>query len=224
MASRLVNLIPAGGYFRLSGSERRLLEFTLDLFGEPLSRFLFSGIGEETEAQVWLFSVSFAAGSGVACGREIRVEPDDIPGEPRVLPCRREPLVMLALLRLLLETLGPSASTLSYSQEQVLNLLGWEDNETTCSAIDQAVKRYARLSYSWGLSGEELTDRKLAFYNAESRFISGYSYYNAEEDGEDRRVANNAEFSSAFVEGLIHRTGFNVDWNRVSEITREVLS
>jgi hypothetical protein len=222
MASRLVKLVPAGEYFRLSGSERRLLVFALDLFGEPLSRFLLSGIGEETEAQLWLFSVSFDGGSGVPHGREIRVEPDDIPREPRVLPGRREPLVMLALLSLLLEAHG-SLSTLSYSQEQVLNLLGWEDGETARSDIDQTVKRYARLSYSWSLSGEELTDKKLSFYNAESRFISGYGFYNAEEDGEDRRVANNAEFSSAFVEGLTRRTGFNVDWNRVSEITRDIL-
>ena len=103
MASRLVKLIPGGGYFRLSGPERRLLEFALDLFGEPLSKFLLSGIGEEIEAQAWLFSVSFDDGSGVARAREIRVEPDDIPREPRVLPGRHEPLVMLALLRLLIE-------------------------------------------------------------------------------------------------------------------------
>src|ERR1700760_3760646 len=112
MASRLVRLIPTGRYFRLSRSERRLLEFALDLFGEPLSKFLLSGIGEEAEAQVWLFKVSFGAGSGAAHPREIRVEPDDIPGEPRVLPSRREPLVMLALLRLLIEAHG-SLSTLS---------------------------------------------------------------------------------------------------------------
>jgi hypothetical protein len=223
MASRLVKLVPAGGYFRLSGSERRLLEYALDLFGEPLSKFLLSGIGEEAEARVWLFSLSFDDGSGADLGREIRVEPDDIPREPRVLPGGREPLVMLALLRLLIEARG-SLSTLSYSQEQVLTLLGWEDNETTRSAIDQAVRRYARLSYSWSLSREELTDRKLSFYDAESRFISGYGYYNAEEDGKDRRMANTAEFSSVFVEGLIRRTGFNVDWNRIAEITRHVLS
>lgn len=222
MASRLVRLIPGGGYFRLSGSERRLLEFALDLFGEPLSRFLLSGIGEEAEMQVWLFRVSFNNESEVACCREIRVEPDDIPREPRVLPCQREPLVMLALLHLLIEAHG-SLSTLSYSQEQVLNLLGWGDDETTRSDIDQAVRRYARLSYSWGLSKEELTERKLSFYDAESRFISGYGYYNAEADGENRRIANNAEFSSVFVEGLIRRTGFNVDWKRVSEITRDIL-
>jgi hypothetical protein len=102
--------------------------------------------------------------------------------------------------------------------------LGWEDTAATRSAIDRAVKRYARLSYSWGLGAEELAERKLSFYDAEGRFVSGYGHYNAEEDGEYKRVANNVDFSSVFVEGLTRRTIFNVDWNRVSEITREVLS
>lgn len=224
MDSRLVNLVPAGGYFRLSGSERRLLEFALDLFDEHLSRFLLSGTGEETKAQVWLFTVSFVNTQGVTLRREIRVEPDDIPDEPRVLPGRREPLVLLALLRLLIEAPMPSFSTMSYSQEQVLYLLGWDDDEASRSAIDEAVTRYARLSYSWRLSGDELAEKKLSFYEAQSRFVSGYGYYNAEEDGEYKRLANNIEFSSVFVEGLTKRTAFGVDWSRVSEITRDVLS
>lgn len=222
MASRLVNLIPAGGYFRLSGSERRLLEYALDLFGESLCKFVLSGIGEEAEASVWLFRVSFDDGSGVIRSREIRVEPDDIPREPRVLPGRREPLVILALLRLLIEPHGPSSSTLSYSQEQVLNLLGWKDDETARSSIDQAVKRYARLAYRWVLGGEELVERKLSFYEAEARFVSGYGFYGAEEGGEHRRVANRVDFASEFIEELIRRALFGVDWNRVSGISREV--
>lgn len=222
MDSRLVKLVPAGGYFRLSGSERRLLEFALDLFGEPLSRFLLSGTGEETEAKMWLFTVSFDGGKDAARSREIRVEPDDIPDEPHILPGGREPLVILALLRLLIGTQRPSSYTLSYSQEQVLDLLGWKDDETARATIDQAVKRYAKLSYSWRLSGEELAERKLSFYDAEGRFVSGYGYYNAEVDGEYKRVENSINFSSVFVEGLTRRSGFGVDWNRVSEIARDV--
>lgn len=224
MDSRLVKLVPAGGYFLLSDSEHQLLEFALDLFGESLSRVLLSGIGEETEAQVWLFTVSFAHGQSAARDREIRVEPDDILGEPRILPGRREPLVILALLRLLIEDHKISTYTLSYSQEHVLNLLGWEDAAASRSAIDRAVKRYASLSYSWGLSRDELAERKLTFYDAQGRFISGYGHYSAEEDGEYKRVANNVDFSSVFVEGLTSRTGFGIDWNRVIEITREAVS
>jgi len=223
MASHLVRLIPGGRYFRLSGSERRLLEFALDLFGEPLSKFLLSGIGEEIEAQVWLFGVSFDDGSGVARAREIRVEPDDIPREPRVLPGRREPLIMLALLRLLIETHGPSSS-LSYSQEQVLNLLGWENDETPRSAIDQAVKRYARLAYRWGLSPEELVDRRLSFYDSEARFVTGYRHYGTGEGEEYKSVAKNVDFASEFVDELTRRKLFNVDWNGVSRIIRRAVN
>ena len=219
----LENIRSGGGALVPSDSERILLEFALDLFGEPLSQFILSGTGEETEAQAWLFTVSFTDKQGTTRSREIRVEPDDIPDELCVLPSQREPMVILALLRLLIEAHSPPSYTLSYSQEQILNLLGWEDTEAARSAIDRAVERYARLSYSWRLGDEELAERRLSFYNAEGRFVSGYGFYNAEQDGEDARVANNVDFSSVFVEGLTRRTSFDVDWNKVSEITRDVL-
>jgi len=223
MDSRLVKLVPAGGYFLLSVAERRLLEFALDLFGEQLSQFLLSGTGEVAEARVWHFTVTFADERGAVRSREIRVEPDDIPDDPQILPCLRDPLVILTLLRLLIEDPVRSSSSLSYQQEQVLNLLRWEDTAETRSAIDRAVKRYTRLSYSWGLGGEELAERRLSFYDAEGRFVSGYGHYDAEEGGEYKRVANTVDFPSVFVEGLTRRAIFGVDWNRVSEITREVL-
>jgi len=224
MGSRLVRLIPAGGYFLLSGRERRLLKFALDVFGEPLSQFLLSGLGEEAEARVWLFTVTLTDERGTARSRRIRVEPDDIPGTPCMLPRRREPLVMLALLRLLIGSRRRSSPALSYGQEEALRLLGWEDTEESRSAIDEAVKRYARLSYSWGLSGEELGERRLSFYDAEARFVSGYGFYDEEEDGEYKRVANRADFASEFIEELMRRTIFNLDWNKVSGITREAES
>src|SRR5256885_702486 len=37
MDSRLVRLVPAGDYFLLSGPERRLLKFALDLLGEEVA-------------------------------------------------------------------------------------------------------------------------------------------------------------------------------------------
>ena len=216
-----MRLVPAGGYFLLSGPERRLLKFALDLLGEPLSQFLLSSLGEEAEARVWLFTVTFTDERGAGRSRRIKVEPDDIPGTPCVLPRRREPLVMLVFLRLLIESRRPSSSVLSYEQEEVLSLLGWEDTAESRSAIDQSVKRYARLSYSWGLSGEELAYRKLSFYDAEARFVSGYGFYDSEEDGEYKRVANRVDFASEFVEELMGRTIFNLDWNKVIGITRE---
>lgn len=154
MDSHLRSLIRSeGGALRLSARERALLEFTLATFGEPLSEFMLAGLAEEAEARSWLFTVRFDDERAVARRREIKVEPDERPDVVTLLPRRREPLVMLALLRLLSKEAWPSSPKLSYAQEEVLHLLGWEDSVDARSAIDGAVERYARLSYKWGLSG-----------------------------------------------------------------------
>jgi hypothetical protein len=225
MDSHLIRLIRGeGGALSLSERERALLEFALDTFGEPLSQLILAGLGEEAEARSWLFTVTFEDERGAARRREIKLEPDERPDVVTLLPRGREPLVILALLRLLIEDPQRSSSTLSYKQEGVLDLLGWEDTADVRSAIDGAVERYAGLSYSWGLSGEELAERSLSFYDAEGRFVSGYGHYNAEESGGYKRVADTVAFSSVFVEGLMRRTLFNVDWNSVRELSRDVLS
>lgn len=224
MDSPLVNLVQGEGGVLLSARERMLLEYALDLFGDPLSQFLLSGIGEEAEERAWRFTVTFGDERGAAHSREISVEPDDFPHVINILPRRREPLVILALLHLLIEDHKLSSSSISYKLEKVLHLLGWEDTEETRLAIDEAVERYVRLSYRWGLNHKELTERKLSFYKGESRFISGYRRYEAEEGEEVIRMANKVEFCLEFVEGLTRRAIFNVDWNSATGLTREVLS
>jgi hypothetical protein len=220
MASRLESLVPAGRYFLLSRQERSLLRFALDRFGVPLSRFLLSGLGEEDEASLWLFTITFTDQSGVMRRREIKVEAEDYPDEPRLLPRRREPLVMLALLRLFMEDRVRSSSGLWYGQEQVLNLLGRDNTAESCASIDEAVKRYARLSYGWGLGRDELAEKRLSFYEAEARFITGYGSYDEEEGGELRRAARRVDFASEFVDELARRTLFGIDWNAVSDTSR----
>jgi hypothetical protein len=223
MDSYLVSLIRGeGGALSLSAGERMLLEFALDTFGEPLSQFILAGLGEEAEARSWLFTITFDDERGVGRRRKIKLEPDERPDVITLLPRQREPLVILALLCLLIEDPQRSSSTLSYKQEEVLHLLGWQNTVDACSAIDEAVERYARLSYSWGLSREELTERNLSFYDAEGRFVSSYGHYNGEESGAYKRVSDTVEFSSVFVEGLTRRTLFNVDWDGVSDVNRRV--
>lgn len=221
----LVSLIRGeGGVLSLSAGEKTLLEFALDTFGEPLSQLLLAGLSEEAPARSWLFTITFDDERGAALRREVKLEPDERPDVVTLLPRRREPLVILALLRLLIEVPQRSSSSLSYKQEQVLNLLEWEDTVDVRSIIYEVVERYARLSYSWGLSGEELAEKNLSFYEAEGRFVSGYSHYNVEENTEHKLMADTVEFSSVFVEGLMRRILFNVNWDGVSELSREILS
>jgi hypothetical protein len=198
-----------------------MLKFALETFGEPLSRFLLSGLGEEEENRVWLFTVMFADNKNVSYRREIRVEADDLPDVTTLLPRHREPLVMLALLWLLMNH-QPFSSSMFYEQEEVLDLLEWEDSSSSRLSTDETVERYANLSYRWALSKEELIEKDISQARGLSRFISGYGYREAEEikAGQMKRVSNRIDFSAEFVRELAGRSLFGVSWNHVTSLDR----
>src|SRR5436309_1958769 len=84
----------------LSRPERRLLRFALDTFGEPLSRFLLAGLGEEKVGRRWRFTITYVDDEGAKLKWRVQVityEPED---GSSCLPRGRDPLVLLALLRL----------------------------------------------------------------------------------------------------------------------------
>jgi hypothetical protein len=220
MDSRLVKLVPGERYFPLSGAEHRLLEFALDQFGEPLSQFLLAGLGEDSVVSGWVFTVTFTDGRGVRRSREVHVRADYRPDLAPSVPQHKEPLVALALLWLLVVDRKLPLSSLSYSQEEVLGLLGWEDTQELRLKIDEAVRRYFTLLYEWGLGEQELAESNLSFFHGEARFISGYGYQSAEEDGEVRHTANEINFDEEFVKELIGRSLFGIDWSSINSIKR----
>jgi hypothetical protein len=197
------------------------LKFALDVFGEPLSQFLLSGLGEEEEERTWLFKITFNDHKDVIRYRDIRVEADELPDLVTLLPRRREPLVILALLRLLMSR-KPFSSHMLYDQAEVLELLEWEDTPESRLSIDGAVERYADLSYRWSLSREELVEKNLSRGRGWSRFVSGYGYRDVEEEegGRMRRIGNRVDFAAEFIDELMSRSLFDVDWNNVSSFDR----
>ncbi len=207
----------------LSGRERSLIQFARNKFGGDLTRFLLSGLGEEAEARRWLFIITFTGGSGIDVNRRVYVEPDDLRPEIETsLPRRREPLVILALMKLLMRGRTSSARLL-YGQEEVLSILGWKDDEQARLVIDETPGRYFRLNYHWGLSRKELADRKLCSYRTQDRFISGHGYREAEgNEGRMIRTANYVEFNDLFVEELSNGSLFGVDWNQIRAFRRKV--
>jgi hypothetical protein len=202
---------------RLSGPERSLLQFSQDRFGEHLTRFLLSGLGEEHTERHRLFVISFAGDDGGLVGRRLHVEADDLmPETSTSLPRGRDPLVLLTLLRLLTRAGGKPPVSLFYEGKEVLSLLGWDDSAETRLAVDEAVDRYSCLSYRWALSRMEAAASKLTFHRSRERFISGYGLLDSEEEGErTERVSNRVDFSTAFIDGLERRTLFDVTWDNV---------
>jgi hypothetical protein len=217
--SYLLSLIRGEGG-ALSARERLLLKFALDVFGEPLSQLILAGLGEEAEARSWLFTVTFENARGATHRREIRLESDEHPGVVTLLPRRREPLVILALLRLLIADRQMASASLSYRQAEVLGLLEWKGAMKSRLILDQAVERYARLSYNWKLSDEELIEGGFAYFHGSARFISGYGHQNHREDRQIKRLVSWVEFNSNFVQGLLGRSLWGINWNSVTTLER----
>lgn len=221
MDSYLVRLVRGeGGTLWPSAQERLLLKFALDNFGEPLSQLLLAGLGEEEETHNWLFTVTFRDKQGAVRRREIRVETDAHLNVASLLPCGRQPLVILALLRLLIGDRKLSSANLSYEQEEVLSLLGWEDTVESRLTVDQSVERYDGLSYNWKLSNEELVNNFLSYYQGAARIVSGYGYQSLEDKGQIKRVSNEIDFNLRFVNRLIGHSLFDVNWNNINSLER----
>jgi hypothetical protein len=204
----------------LSGEERLLLGFALDRFGEPLTKFLLAGLGDEEAVSGRLFTVTVADTPGALSSRNIRVRADYRPDIARCLPRRKEPLVVLALLWLLMVGRRMSSFTLSYHQEEVLGLLGWEDTRASQLKIDEAVKRYISLYYEWSLGEQEMEENKLSSYEELARFISGRGCETIGEAGEVKRVSSYVEFGEVFVREMLSRSLFGINWDGVSSVER----
>lgn len=204
---------------QLSDRERETLGFVLDLCGEQLSNFLLTGLGEHTASRQRRFTITFTRPEGTLNKREVNViayTRGEVPNPS--LPRRKEPLVMVALLRLLIDEHKMSSFTMAYEQEEVLDLLGWDLTEDTVLALDEAVRRYNSLHYKWALSKEELSAKGLAFYNGEASFITGYAYETDEVEGEVMRVSNEVTYAREFVRELIGRSLFGINWDKVGSM------
>lgn len=214
-------LVPAAGTLpRLSARERDLLAFALGAFGEQLTRFLLAGLGTKISAPGWRFAITSADEADGGYERLIEV----IAPEPRrgssLLPRSRDPLVLLALLRLLpLTADGGFAARLSYDCGDVLKLLGWDDDGEARREIDEAVGRYSSLTYFSEARGIEAEGRNKGFYKIRERPISSFS--TVDEGGEGgalKRISNRVTFSEFFVDGLARRSLLGIEWANVRSI------
>lgn len=224
--SELIKLVRGEGRaLWLSALERRLLRFAIDTFGTPLSQVLLSGLGEEDEANRWLFVITFADSGSAILRRRLYVEaPDLTPDLKTHLPRRREPLALLALIKLFLSERRTTSPNLFYSHEEVLGLLGWQDTESSRLILDEAIDRYFFLSYRYALSRAELAAKKLSFYRSNERLISESGSSDVEEAWRRRREASYIAFSAEFIKGLLGRSLFGVEWDTVRRVSRKVIS
>jgi hypothetical protein len=188
-----------------------------------LSSFLLAGLGEEEMARSWLFSVTFEDDGGATRQRAIRVEADERSDIDTSLPGRKEPLILMAFLWVLMRGRKSPVTQLFYGREEVLRVLGWDETPEFLSVVDEAVNRYVNLTYAWTLSAEELAERKLSKYRGWTRFVTGCGYVDYEDgEGVRKRECSYVSFSEEFISELKRRSEFEVRWDRVRELNRTV--
>jgi hypothetical protein len=197
---------------KLSAREQQLLDFAIGEFGEPLTQFLLAGLGEDKVRPRWRFTITYLDDEGVRIKRTVKVishEPED--GSSR-LPRSRDPLVFLALIRMLISAGPPLDYRMRYELEDVLSILGWADNRRTRREIDEAVRRYTQMRFSWKMGRAELARNNLSHHSAMQSLISEYGVRDQEEGGQVTRLFNEVIFNSNFIEALRQRRLCDVNW------------
>lgn len=194
------------------GAVRRLLSFATTEFGQYQSELLLSGYGAEQVVLRRDYRVSLSVGEG---RREIKVKMAT--EDPAGLPARQEPLVLLALLRMLLSEDQPHPTRVSYSVRRMTKMLGWSRGEGR-TIIEGAVERYYSLSVIKheaveGIAEEEAVNRKLVL-----RPIIEWEW-GEETVGDNRLIVpqdSRVRFNPEFVEQLRERALLGIEWRRVS--------
>jgi hypothetical protein len=117
--------------------ERRLVALMQERYGEMLSLFLLSGLGEDGKAGARYFTVCEVDWDGNIIRRRLVLSPDS---EDSMLPHGRDPLVFAAILKLLRER--GQANKVSFRLADLTAALGWDAAADSAEAVAGAIGRY----------------------------------------------------------------------------------
>jgi hypothetical protein len=197
----------------LSVPEQRLVDFAHEQFGEQISQFLLAGLGEEKVGQRGRFTITYAGSENSCLERHVEVITYEPADGSSYLPRGRNPLVLIALLHLLMNGNQGSLNTLRYEQAEVLSLLGWQDTKEARREIDKAEARYFKLTYQWQMNESELAGAGFSFYTVDEAMLSEVTSIKTEDVQAVRAV-----FNEHFIEHLLGRSLFGIDWHNVKSV------
>jgi len=198
-----------------TGAVRQLLSFAKTEFGEHLTELLLSGYDVEQVVLRRRYTVNLQGDSG----REITVEvaTDASTG----LPAGWEPLVLVALLKLLLASGRSPTVSVSYSLRELLKKLSLSAGDRR--AVEQAIEDYYHLSFikhevvevvaGEGPVGRTRVLRPIVEWERREETASG-----------DRLVVpkdGRVRFNAEFVEQLKERSLLGIEWNLIQSLIRQ---
>lgn len=206
---------------RQTEAERGLTAFARERFGEHLSSFLLAGCGEKRKLRSRGFVLKLEDDGGMKGRLFLKVTADGGGSEGSFLPRRNEPLVLLALIRIFVDSGGEPRRRVSYQRDEVLRLLGWELTDESRDAVDRAVARYYEVSYQPVESMAQLKGEVPVARVQKQRLVIGYEFADEDEDGGPpaRRTQNEVDFDPAFAGRLKDGLLFDIDWRRIRSLT-----
>jgi hypothetical protein len=190
-------------------SAHPLTTFIYETFGQQFGELLLFGYGEEPSSKHRKVYLTESDAEGDA-DRVIELV------SPRP-PCRNEPLVLAALLKLLLRRLSISHHShhLEFESDELLAELGWEDDISTRRRMETAIISYVRLLYDE--QPDERPGRRTSsgmgggYYHLLTGYIRAAKI--SLSGGSFAETLNRVDFDSGFIEGLrqdrVHFAGIN---------------
>jgi hypothetical protein len=205
-----------------SDAERQLIRFAREEFGEPLSALLLAGYGEDKRVRSRRFVIDLEDESGGRQQRYLKIVADRLLNARAQLPSGREPLVLLAVIRLLLNEGAEIPRRLAYPRNAMLRLLGCRCSSVSWEFVNGAVTKYFNLSYQPVDSLNELTGRSAIEYTCMHRIITGHGTLGGlKVRGQpEQRIYGEVTFNLHFIERLRRRSLFDMDWGRVHSISQ----
>ena len=187
-------------------AEHSLIHYMQEAFGF-LGTLLLTGYGEAEVEQFRSFTV-LTNNFGVKTKHSITLRTADSSG----LPCQREPVVLLALLKLSLT--GNQCSAVPSPTDAVSTLLGWEKSEETDQAISTAIRKYFNLCYirtdDIAYTFPERSERLMGMYHLIRHCEFGTDACGR--DTEDHFEGVAVEFTETLVTEIFERRLFRVNW------------
>lgn len=175
-----------------------------------LATLLLTGYGESKTKQSRSFTI-LTDNFGVKTRHSITLRAGDSSG----LPNQREPIVLLALLKL---SIGDQYSAVRSPADAVRRLLGWEESEETDSAISTAIRKYFNVCYTRtddiSYTFPERSERLTGMY----RLLRYCEFGSDLKSGEECFEAVIVEFGENVIKEFFERRLFRINWPAVTSL------
>lgn len=199
-------------------AKQRLIDFSRESFGDHLSELLLCGYGEQRILSSRDFAIKLADRKETETQLRLMFVAEGPASTQPSLPRGKEPLVLLALLQLLMSKGGESIYRLTYTCDDLMKLLGWENTAQSKSRVDVSVTKYFHTFYQLSDDSPGKVTGSGSERTRKVRALAGQDFA-GEESGLGNSMIRAVSFGIDFIEPLKKRNLLGIDWNLVQSVT-----